>query len=36
MKDILERTLEVTELHQKLLDLFSKIRALKDLIDFES
>jgi hypothetical protein len=36
IKDILERSLEVSELHVKAQDLFSKMRALKDLIDFES
>lgn len=33
---MLESTLEVNDLHKKIVELFSKLRALVDLIDFDS
>jgi len=36
IKAILESRLEVSELHNKITELFNKMRALKDLIDFEA
>lgn len=36
IKDIIEKSLEVSELHNKIQELFTKMRTLKDLIDFES
>ena len=36
IKALVETTLEVNELHSKILELFGKMSALKDLIDFEA
>jgi hypothetical protein len=36
IKSFQETTMEVQELHAKIVDFFSKLRALDDLIDFDS
>ena len=36
IKSILESTLEVNELHNKINELMAKMRSLKELIDFET
>ena len=36
IKSMLESTLEVNELHQKIVDLFNKMRSLIELIEFDS
>ena len=36
IKSIMDSTLEVNELHNKISDLMAKMRSLKELIDFES
>ena len=36
IKSFLESTMEVQELHTKIVDLFSKMKTLTELIDFDS
>jgi hypothetical protein len=36
IKSITEQAIEATELHAKFLDFFSKIRELRDLIEYDS
>ncbi len=36
IKAILESTLEVNELHSKIVELFTKMSTLKELIDFDA
>lgn len=36
IKSIMESTLEVNDLHTKIIDLLAKMRSLKELIDFDS